>query len=457
MNYTAKPRMPPPPPPPEAAGAQYYVMTLDEEFAPAASRPAQVEEVQPPGRQERHCGSGFELVLDATVPQLGREIGEVPLSYKMVEDWMVEQATVQEILAVQDRVHGGGGEYGSAPLNRLWTPSHEPLGSAADLRIPWHRNRSSNASPNKLRTVLELEFPSELWSRPSLFLHLRIPELPSELWNRSDVTVPIFHGELWSRLSIFLVQVENLRSELRSRSSMLFLNRWGEALLAQILPPLRRAWRVAATPACGAAGGASRVARHRGAQVCDVPVLFEFPLIEYVDRIQQRPDDHAVDIPFSQVVVEPSEVHVPQAIPQERTSERIQERIPQQIVDVPELRAIPQERTSERISEPIIDAERGTSSSAAVQLDTAECAEDGFFSHFFPDPKKVRRSAGSRVRTWRRTPPRPRILPMTSDGPRRSSDASTGRTGGTGSTEPTEGAAGAVHLQEHRLGQAWRC
>ena len=60
------------------AGAQYFAMTPDEEEeAPAASRPAPVEEVQPLGRDGRHCGSGFELVLDARVPQLGREVVEV--------------------------------------------------------------------------------------------------------------------------------------------------------------------------------------------------------------------------------------------------------------------------------------------------------------------------------------------------------------------------------------------
>ena len=81
-----------------------------------------------------------------------------------------------------------------------------------------------------------------------------------------------------------------------------------------------------------------RVARHRVAQVFDVPVLFELPLIENVDRIQQRPDDHAVHIPFSQVVVEPSEVHVPLAIPQEQISEQI----PEQSVHGPGLQGTPQ-------------------------------------------------------------------------------------------------------------------
>ena len=96
------------------------------------------------------------------------------------------------------RIQEEGGEYGSAPSNILRTPSqtahriHQPLGSLADLhywtvlhtalevlqslgskadlRIVWLRNRYSNAPPNKLWTVLVLEFQSELWSRPSMFL-----------------------------------------------------------------------------------------------------------------------------------------------------------------------------------------------------------------------------------------------------------------------------------------------
>ena len=59
----------------------------------------------------------------------------------------------------------------------------------------------------------------------------------------------------------------------------------------------------------------------------------------------------------------------------------------EQIVAVPDLHSIPQEQTSERIQEPIVDAERGTSSSAAVRLDTAECPIDGFF-RTFPQKKK---------------------------------------------------------------------
>ena len=50
---------------------------------------------------------------------------------------------------------------------------HQSLGSKADLRIVWLRNRYSNAQPNKLWTILEFEFWSELQSRPSISLHFR--------------------------------------------------------------------------------------------------------------------------------------------------------------------------------------------------------------------------------------------------------------------------------------------
>ena len=105
-------------------------------------------------------------------------------------------------------------------------------------------------------------------------------------------------------------------------------------------------------------GAQARVARHRVVQELDVPVLFDLPLVEYVDWFQQRPE-HAVDIPVSQVVGELSEVHVPQVIPQERSSERFSglllrvtpqvrfsEQIEEHIVDVPVHQGIPQERIS---------------------------------------------------------------------------------------------------------------
>ena len=45
---------------------------------PPGTRPAPLVEVRPQTGCERHCGSGFELVLEVTVPQFGRELVEVP-------------------------------------------------------------------------------------------------------------------------------------------------------------------------------------------------------------------------------------------------------------------------------------------------------------------------------------------------------------------------------------------
>ena len=66
--------------PTQAAGAQCCTMDIGEDDgqAPAAGRPAPLVEVRPHLWYERHCGSGFELVLDVTVPQLGKEVVEVP-------------------------------------------------------------------------------------------------------------------------------------------------------------------------------------------------------------------------------------------------------------------------------------------------------------------------------------------------------------------------------------------
>ena len=83
-------------------------MTPDEEEAPAASRPAPVEEVQPLGRDGRHCGSSYELVLDATVPQLGVEV-DVPGKFT------TELAgRLRAFLQALDPGEGGGGGQGIA-------------------------------------------------------------------------------------------------------------------------------------------------------------------------------------------------------------------------------------------------------------------------------------------------------------------------------------------------------
>ena len=94
-----------PPPPPQGPGTQHY--TMDDECVPelGGRRP---DPVQDPGPlvegSGRHCGSGFELVLDATVPQLGKVV-EAPFdlrkAYDLVAVWTVEQANVQETPEVQ--------------------------------------------------------------------------------------------------------------------------------------------------------------------------------------------------------------------------------------------------------------------------------------------------------------------------------------------------------------------
>ena len=87
-------------------------MTPDEELeAPAASRPAPMEEVQQPGRYGRHCGSGYELVLDATVPQLGLEVD-------VQQNVMVKALSVwDEAQAARARDPGGRKRAGDRPRN----------------------------------------------------------------------------------------------------------------------------------------------------------------------------------------------------------------------------------------------------------------------------------------------------------------------------------------------------
>ena len=59
--------------PPQAAGAQYFCMG-DVEEVPAAERPTPLLEVWPQVWEER-----LQLVLDVTVPQMGRELVEAPM------------------------------------------------------------------------------------------------------------------------------------------------------------------------------------------------------------------------------------------------------------------------------------------------------------------------------------------------------------------------------------------
>ena len=137
--------------------------------------------------------------------------------------------------------------------------------------------------------------------------------------------------------------------------------------------------------------------------VVDVPVQQGIPQERITERISELiVDDTGPCIPQERITERISGLIVDDTgpcIPQERITERIselivddtgpcipQERISErkrkQNVVAPDLQSIPQERSSERIQEPIIDAKRGTSSSAAVQLDTAECAVDGVFRTF---------------------------------------------------------------------------
>ena len=114
MKYTATVRCMPPP---EAAGAEYYAMTPDEEFkAPAASRPAPVEEVRPQEHGVRHCGSGYELVLDATVPQMGKEF-DVPnkLSAGL-------QGRLRAFMQTLDPGEGGGGQVIAQEIPEVQVP-----------------------------------------------------------------------------------------------------------------------------------------------------------------------------------------------------------------------------------------------------------------------------------------------------------------------------------------------
>ena len=65
-------------PPLQAAGGQYFCI-VDDNDAPAVGRPAPLVEVRPQDGERRHCGSGFELLLNVTVQQMGREPVEAPM------------------------------------------------------------------------------------------------------------------------------------------------------------------------------------------------------------------------------------------------------------------------------------------------------------------------------------------------------------------------------------------
>ena len=130
MNYTAALRtMPPPsprpPPPSQAAGPRYFAMDAVEDAgeAPAAVRPAPLLEVMPQAGIGRHCGSGYELVLDATVPQLGRGVVE-----KLVDTLRL----MLMVAALRDSVRGG--EDGKERKKRKRRKKKLPKTSSSFLR-----------------------------------------------------------------------------------------------------------------------------------------------------------------------------------------------------------------------------------------------------------------------------------------------------------------------------------
>ena len=69
---------------------------LDDDVDVLAAGPTPLAEVRPQVGHERHCGCGFELLLDVTVPPTGGELVEVP----NVVSQLVEQN-------VDMPVHGG--------------------------------------------------------------------------------------------------------------------------------------------------------------------------------------------------------------------------------------------------------------------------------------------------------------------------------------------------------------
>ena len=284
-NTAALRKMPPPLPPPpqlQAAGAVYFEMDTGEDVepAPAATRPAPPEEVQPqPGEMGRHCGSGYELVLDATVPQLEKVV-EAPFDLLKVRDivaaWNVEQVRVREAPEVQV------------------ARDYERRGIAQEIpevQVP------PRVAPRRVQ------------QRTVQFVDAPVPQVSSQ-------------------------------------------ERISERILEQIADTY------------GSRG---------------IPQ----------ERVSERIVEQIVPVPHS--------------LPAERISERIQK----QTVGIPSPQSIPQERISERIAEPNVEVDpgpagRGTSSSSAATLDVAECPVGGVF-RTFPRRKKVRKSAGSRVRTWCRT------------------------------------------------------
>ena len=163
----------------QAAGAQYFSMDDDEE-APAAARPAPVEEVQPPGRQERHCGSGFELVLDATVPQLGREVVEEGFSVL----W------VAQLLGLETDP-GGGARVRQRTVEQIVESIPD---STQNSLTSWKRSRSAHRVAQqyvKQRTAEQIADRPRVVEQTVDFPASSSGRISERLWNRSGVLARI--------------------------------------------------------------------------------------------------------------------------------------------------------------------------------------------------------------------------------------------------------------------------
>ena len=135
------------PPPLQAAGAQYFTMDIGEDDgpAPAARRPAPLMEVRPQLGYERHYGSGFDLVLDVTVPQLIRELVDVP-----TVPFFVEQT-------VDISAPGGGGR-----LADLQGSSHDRVHQLVSVEV-FKVHAQERVRQRRLSTSHPRQFSNRQW------------------------------------------------------------------------------------------------------------------------------------------------------------------------------------------------------------------------------------------------------------------------------------------------------
>ena len=193
MNY--EPRLQNPPVP-QAASTVFYTFGDDQEVLAAGVRPAPLSEVRKQDGVQRHLGISYELVqaLDVPALQIGEEVGEVPMDAsrnRLLQKFLrQQQVTVQEIPAVRHRF-----------LKR-------EASTAAHRRENCEPSSSSNF-------------------RASCEADRRYP---------CTFKWPNFGANCGADRRYSSSSCSNFRSEFRSRSSMLFLGRLGEALLALQLP-----------------------------------------------------------------------------------------------------------------------------------------------------------------------------------------------------------------------------